>query len=104
STGWMTDGANPPSGIRALDESHYEVPRGEIEAALSHLDDLARDARIVPAYGDGQPRGFKVFAIRPGSFLARIGMRDGDVVRRINGFEMNSAANALESYTRLAGA
>jgi len=99
---WMTDSGR--TGIRALDESHYEVSRTEVEAALNHLEELARDVRIVPAYGGGQPHGFKVFAIRPGSLFAQIGMRDGDVVRRINGFEMNTAENALEVYTRLRSA
>jgi len=97
----MTDTAAGKSGIRPLDESHYEVPRSELEAALSHLDQLANDVHIVPAYRDGQPGGFKVFAIRPGSLFARIGIVDGDVVRRINGFEMSTPANALEAYTRL---
>lgn len=57
--------------------------------------------RIVPAYRDGQPRGFKLFAIRPDSLFARIGMVNGDVVRRINGFEMSTPENALEAYARL---
>lgn len=89
------------SGIRAIDESHYEVPRSELEAALNHLDRLASDVRIVPAYKDGQPGGFKLFAIRPSSLFSLLGMVDGDVLRRINGFELKSPENALEAYTRL---
>jgi general secretion pathway protein C len=89
------------SGIRSIDESHYEVPRSELDGALNHLDRLATDVRIFPAYKDGQPAGFKLFAIRPGSLFSLIGMVDGDVVRRINGFEMSTPANALEAYTRL---
>jgi general secretion pathway protein C len=101
---WMTDSARMGGGIRAVDESHYEVPRTQLEAALNHLEDLARDVHIVPASGDGQPRGFKVFAIRPGSLFAQIGLRDGDVLRRINGFELNTVENAFEAYTRLRSA
>jgi general secretion pathway protein C len=97
----MTDTAAGKSGIRSLDESHYEVPRSELEAALTHLDQLANDVRIVPAYKDGQPEGFKLIAIRPGSLFARIGMVNGDVVRRVNGFAMSTPANALEAYSRL---
>jgi general secretion pathway protein C len=100
----MTDSARTGSGIRALDESHYEVPRMELERALNHLEELAKDVRIGPASGNGQTRGFKLFAIRPGSLFAQIGMREGDVVRRINGFELNSVENALEAYRRLASA
>jgi general secretion pathway protein C len=65
---------------------------------------MAEQVRIVPAYRDGQPEGFKVFAIRPDSLFSKLGIVNGDVVRRINGFELNSAANALEVYSRLQGA
>ena len=101
---WMTDSGRMGSGIRALDESHYEVRRTALDAALNHPEDLARDVRIGPSSGEGQPRGFKLIAIRPGSLFAQIGLRDGDVLRRINGFEMNTVENAFEAYTRLRSA
>jgi general secretion pathway protein C len=97
----MRDTAAGKSGIRSLDESHYEVPRSELEAPLKHPEQIMNDVHIVPASRDGQPEGFKVFAIRPGTFFARLGLLDGDVVRRINGFEMNTPENVLEAYTRL---
>jgi general secretion pathway protein C len=87
--------------IRSLDENRYELPRSELERALARLDELAAQARMLPAYRDGQPQGFKVFAIRPDSFFSKLGLVNGDVVRRINGFEMNTPANALEVYQRL---
>jgi len=104
SSGGMTATTSATSGIRSLDETHYEVPRTELDAALNHVDQLANDVRIAPAYREGQPEGFKVFAIRPGSLFSRIGMVNGDVIRRINGFEMSTPENALEAYTRLRGA
>jgi general secretion pathway protein C len=87
--------------IRSLDENRYEVSRGELERAVARLDELATQARFVPAYRDGQPQGFRVFAIRPDSLFSKLGLLNGDVVRRINGFEMSSPANALEVYQRL---
>jgi general secretion pathway protein C len=87
--------------VRPLDEGHYEVSRSELDAALTRIDHIAEQVRIVPAYRDGQPEGFKVFAMRPDSLFSKLGLVNGDVVRRINGFEMNSPANALEVYARL---
>jgi general secretion pathway protein C len=99
--------ARPPpvpsngTGIRALDEYTYEVPRVEVERALSNLNDLAMKARIVPAFRDGRAIGFKVFSIRPGSLYTHIGIQNGDVITRINGFDLDSPEKALEIYTRL---
>ena len=99
--GPSTDAKTRTSAVRSLDENRYEVPRSELEQALARLDDVATQVRILPAYRDGQPQGFKLFAIRPDSLFSNLGLLNGDVVRRINGFEMSTPANALEVYLRL---
>lgn len=89
------------TGIRAINENEYEVPRGEIDRTLSNLNEVAMQARIVPAFKDGQAQGFKLFSIRPDSIYSKIGVQNGDVIRRINGFDLNSPEKALEVYSKL---
>lgn len=98
---------NPPgsmglgAGIRSLTENEYEVPKAEIDRTLSNLNDVAMQARIIPAFKDGQAQGFKLFSIRPDSIYSKIGVQNGDVIRRINGFDLNSPEKALEIYSKL---
>ncbi|MBM4379073.1 MAG: general secretion pathway protein GspC [Deltaproteobacteria bacterium] len=89
------------NGIRATSDNEYEVPRAEIDKTLSNLNDVAMQARIVPAFQDGQAKGFKLFSIRPDSIYTKIGIQNGDVIRRINGFDLNSPEKALEVYSKL---
>jgi general secretion pathway protein C len=89
------------NGIRAVSENDYEVPRTEIDRTLANLNDVAMQARIVPAFKDGQAQGFKLFSIRPDSIYSKIGVQNGDVIKRINGFELNSPEKALEVYAKL---
>jgi len=89
------------NGIRALNENEYEVPRAEIDRTLGNLNEVAMQARIVPAFKDGQAQGFKLFSIRPDSIYSKIGVQNGDVIRRINGFDLNSPEKALEVYSKL---
>jgi general secretion pathway protein C len=96
----------PPSvamgaGIRAVTENEYEVPRAEIDKTLSNLNDVAMQARIVPAFKDGVAQGFKLFSIRPDSIYSKIGVQNGDVIKRINGYDLNSPEKALEIYSKL---
>jgi general secretion pathway protein C len=93
----------PPGGqgIRALNENEYEVPRAEIDRTLGDLNNVAMQARIVPAFKDGVAHGFKLFSIRPDSIYSKIGIQNGDVIKRINGFDMNSPEKALEIYAKL---
>lgn len=94
-------GAALGTGIRKTGENEYEVPRAEIDRTLSNLNDVAMQARIVPHFKDGAATGFKVFSIQKDSIYSKIGIQNGDVIRRINGYEMNSPEKALEIYTKL---
>lgn len=89
------------NGIKATSENEYEVPKAEIDKTLSNLNDVAMQARIVPAFQDGVAKGFKLFSIRPDSIYTKIGIQNGDVIRRINGFDLNSPEKALEVYSKL---
>lgn len=98
--------AAPPSvalgaGVKQLSDNDYEIPRAEIDKTLSNLNDVAMQARIVPAFKDGQAQGFKLFSIRPDSIYTKIGIQNGDVIKRINGFDLNSPEKALEIYSKL---
>jgi general secretion pathway protein C len=87
--------------IKQVSENEYEVPRAEIDKTLSNLNDVAMQARIVPAFKDGVAQGFKLFSIRPDSIYTKIGVQNGDVLKRINGYDLNSPEKALEIYSKL---
>jgi general secretion pathway protein C len=89
------------AGIKALDGNNFEVPRSEVDRAINNLNDIAMQARLVPAFKDGAAEGFKLFSIRPDSLYSKIGIQNGDVITRINGLDMNDPAKALEVYTKL---
>lgn len=93
--------ANLGSTIKQMSENEYEVPRAEIDKTLSNLNDVAMQARIVPAFKDGVAQGFKLFSIRPDSIYSKIGVQNGDVIKRINGYDLNSPEKALEVYSKL---
>ncbi len=89
------------TGVTKFSETDYKVERTELDKTLANLNEVATQARIVPSFRNGAPNGFKLFSIRPGSIYAKIGLQNGDVIQKINGFEMNSPDRALEVYTKL---
>lgn len=88
-------------GVHSTGENSYTVDKSLVDKTLGNLNDVAMQARIVPAFKDGVATGFKLFSIRPDSIYAKIGIQNGDVIRRINGFEINSPEKALEAYSKL---
>jgi general secretion pathway protein C len=89
------------AGVRKLDDTTYEVDRSLVEKVLANPTAVARGARIVPSVKNGQPNGFKLYAIRPSSVYAKIGLMNGDTLHAVNGFELNSMDKALEVYTKV---
>lgn len=88
-------------GINKLSEDSYQVDRGLVNSMLANPMSVARGARIVPSVKDGQPNGFKLYAIRPNSVYAKLGMRNGDTISSVNGFDLSSPDKALEVYTKV---
>jgi general secretion pathway protein C len=87
--------------VQKTGDGEYVIAREEIDNVLSNLNKLATQARIVPSFKDGKANGFKLFSIRPNSLYAKIGIKNGDVVQQINGYELNSPDKALEIYSKL---
>jgi hypothetical protein len=92
------------AGVRKIDDTHYEVKRAVIDKLFADPDSFLATMRIVPAMRNGRPEGFKVYAIRPLSPLARIGIANGDTIQELNGHTLDSADKALEAFTALRSA
>jgi general secretion pathway protein C len=88
-------------GVRQVADNRYEIERGTLDSTLSDLNKIATQARIVPSFKNGMANGFKLFSIQPGSLYASIGIENGDVIQRVNGYEINSPEKALELYQKL---
>ncbi len=99
----VATGPSEPStaGIEKIDDNNYNITRDLIDQQLANLSQLSTQARIVPSFKDGVANGFKLFSIRPGSLYSQIGIQNGDVIKRINGYEINSPDKALEVYSKL---
>jgi general secretion pathway protein C len=90
-----------PDGVQKVTDNRYEVKKKYIDDTLSNLSRIATQARIVPSFKNGVANGFKLFSIQPGSLYTAIGVENGDVIQKINGYEINSPDKALEVYQKL---
>lgn len=91
-------GAAAFPGVRALTDGRIEVAR----AMLRVLESDARSAaRIVPVVVGGKQRGYKLYAIRPGSALAALGLQNGDAVVAVDGEVLDSHARAAPLWRSL---
>jgi len=90
--------------IKKINDTTYEVPQAVLDGVLANPMGAATGARVVPAVKDGKADGFKLYAIRPSSIYAALGLENGDSLHNVNGQELTTADKALEVYTKLRNA
>jgi general secretion pathway protein C len=88
-------------GIHCSAPGRCVVRRALVDRMLADNEQLASAARIVPSIVDGKPAGFKLYAVRPGSWIDRLGVRNGDLLESVNGYELTTPAQALLAYMSL---
>jgi general secretion pathway protein C len=91
-------------GVKRVSDTSFDIDRALVDKILLDPSVVARQARIVPSIKDGKANGFKMYAIRPNSVFAKIGLQNGDTIQSINGFDMSSPDKALEVYTKVRSA
>lgn len=87
--------AGPIPVITPMAANAYRVSRAEVMRRMSDLYTLSREVRIVPAFRDGQPIGFRFAGIAADSSVAQLGLQSGDVIRSVNGQPMQSVQQVL---------
>lgn len=98
-------GAAPERTARARPaptaSSSIRLNRDDLEAQMADLNDLMQQVRIRPFMEGKQPAGFLVSNIKPGSLFSRMGLRNGDVIKGVNGATITTPDQAIELYESL---
>ena len=95
--GLITKGA----GIKRLSAGRYRIPQEDLREAVENMSHLLTQVRVVPNFKNGEPDGFKLLSIKRGSLIQQAGLRDGDVIKRVNGIEIDSPEKAFEVYEQV---
>jgi len=89
------------AGILRTGEHSYDVQRSTLESLLGKLDGGPPAARLEPDRRGGETVGFRLRDVRAGGPIAKIGLREGDVIASINGLATTIPQNALAIYASL---
>lgn len=92
------------SGVRQVAQDAFQIDRREVDQAMSDLNSLFTQARAVPySTAEGTTQGFRLFSIKPQSLIDRIGLKNGDIIQRVNGVEISDPGTAFGLLQDLQG-
>ena len=76
-------------GVKSETPGKYVIDQKEVDNALSNLDKLYTQIRAVPNFSGGKVSGMKILSVRRGSIFAKLGLKRGDILKQINGMELD---------------
>jgi general secretion pathway protein C len=96
-------GAPGSDFARSAGRGTFIVDQKKVLNALENPNQLMTDARLQPNITDGRQEGFILREVRGGGIYQSLGLQNGDVLLRINDYNISNPENALQAFTALRG-
>jgi general secretion pathway protein C len=80
---------------------HKIVDKSLLDHYAKNMDDIYKNIGIKEIKKDGNIQGFAITFIRRGSPFAELGLKRGDIIKSINGVEIDSYNAAFETYKNI---
>jgi general secretion pathway protein C len=81
----------------------FVIDQRALNSTLDNPTQAMTDARLLPSQKDGKVEGFRASEVKPNGLFAMIGIKNGDILQRLNDFPMDSPDKALQSFIALKG-
>lgn len=88
---------------RRTSENTYILNQSEVESSLENPKRMLTDARLLPNIVDGAQKGFIMSEVRQDGLYKTLGLQNGDVLFRVNGFDISDTETGLKAFTALKG-
>lgn len=79
-------------------EKYIVIDKKEVDYAASNITAIIKEGKThaIPFYKGGKPCGFLLYDVREDSLVKKAGLRNGDIVQKLNGVQLSvSAISAL---------
>ena len=88
--------------LEEIGPNRFAVPSSVIDDVMTNFGAVLTQARMVPNLTpDNKTDGFKIFQIRPGSIFEKLGLKDQDIIMRVNSQDLDSFEKATGLFTAL---
>ncbi len=81
----------------------YMVDQRNLQQAIANPGQIMTDARLRPNTVNGKEEGFMLSEVRQGGIYNSLGLQNGDVLLRINEYDISNPERALQAFTALKG-
>lgn len=95
--------SQPTSFARKVGEQEYILDSRRVQQSLENPEQVLTDARLLPNFVDGKQAGFKISEVIPDGLYGSLGIKNGDILLRVNGLEISNPEVAIQAMSALKG-
>jgi len=96
-------GPSSSTFAQKVGRSTYLVDQKHLQQAIANPGQMMTDARLKPNIVNGREEGFILSEVKAGGVYHSLGLQDGDVLLRINDYDISNPEKALQAFTALKG-
>ncbi|MBI4691783.1 MAG: hypothetical protein HY754_16200, partial [Nitrospirae bacterium] len=86
----LSDSFTGEKFARKMAETSYMVDGQRVQQAIANPNQIMTDARLLPNVVEGKQDGFMLKEVRPGGIYQSLGLQNGDVLLRINEYNISN--------------
>ncbi len=87
--------------VKKVSANRYVVNREDVAAAVGNVNQFMTQARLKPHFEMDRPAGYSVSEIVPGSLMEKLGLKNGDIVKKVNGTSITRPEEIMQAYAQL---
>jgi len=89
------------SPVHQTAADNYVLDREQVTDMISNINQFMTQLRVRPHFVQGKPAGYLVTDIKKGSLIEQIGLKNGDVLKSVNGTPITKPDQAFAAYQQL---
>ena len=96
-----TPSAGASTGVRQLSKDKWMLDQREVAASTENMNQILTQARALPYMEAGKTVGFRISEIVAGSIYEKIGLKNGDVIQKVNAQDVDDPGKFFQLYQGL---
>ena len=99
----QSKGTSHRAFAKKISERQYLLDSRRVQQSLGNPEQILTDARLLPNFINGRQEGFKISEVKPDGLYSSLGLRNGDILLKINGLEISNPEVAIQAMSALKG-
>jgi general secretion pathway protein C len=88
---------------KRVGEKEWVIDQRAVFKAMEDIGQVLTDARLTPNMAEGKVEGFRITEIKPRGIFDAIGLKNGDILIKVNNYDIDTPEKAIQVISGIKG-